>query len=163
MAITKTKKAELIDELDAKLQGVNSIVFVQFKKLSVKDTIAMRRALRANGVGYKVIKKTLMKRVLSAKGITGDMPVLDGEVGLAYSEDLTAPAREVYAFAQTHKEQVAIVGGVFEGKFMSQSEMLSIATIPPLQVLYGQFVGMLASPMRTFVVALDQIAQQKQA
>jgi large subunit ribosomal protein L10 len=163
MAITKAKKAELVEVLDEKLKGAESIVFVQFKKLSVKDTMAMRRALRASGVGYKVIKKTLMKRVLSGKGITGEMPELAGEIGLAYGQDLTAPAREVYAFSQTRKEQVAIVGGVFEGKFMNQSEMLSIATIPPLQVLYGQFVGMLASPMRTFVVALDQIAQKKQA
>jgi large subunit ribosomal protein L10 len=77
--------------------------------------------------------------------------------------DLIAPAREVFAFATTHKEQVAIVGGVFDGKFMSQTEMLAIATIPPVKVLYGQFVGMLAAPVRSFVIALDQIAQQKQA
>lgn len=161
MAITKAKKVELVAAFEAEVQNAQSIVFVNFKKLSVKDTIAMRRGLRASGVGYKVIKKTLMKRVLDSKGITGDMPALDGEIGVAYGEDLLAPAREVFAFSQTRREQVAIVGGVFEGKYMSKEEMLSIATIPSLQTLYGQFVGLLASPMRMFVVALDQIAQKQ--
>ena len=163
MAITKTKKVELIAQFETSIKDAQSMVFVQFKKLPVKETIELRRGLRKAGVEYKVIKKTLMKRVLSAKGITGDMPALEGEVAIAFGTDLIAPAREVFAFATTHKEQVAIVGGVFEGKFMSQTEMLAIATIPPIQMLYGQFVGLLASPMRTFVVALDQIAQKKQA
>ena len=163
MPITKSKKVELVADLDKKLAGVESIVFVAFKKLSVKDTIALRRQLRASGIGYTVLKKTLMKRVLASRGVTGEIPELAGEIALAYSPDLTAPAREVFAFAQTHKEQVSIVGGVFEGRFMSQSEMLAIATIPPLQTLYAQFVGMLAAPSRSFVVALDQIAQKKTA
>jgi large subunit ribosomal protein L10 len=104
-----------------------------------------------------------MKRVLTARGITGDMPEIAGEIGIAFGADPIAPARGVYEFSKTHKEQVAIMGGVFEGKYVNASEMLAIATIPPLQVLYGQFVGLLASPMRSFVVALDQIAQKKQA
>ncbi len=163
MAITKAKKVALVEKLDGSLKNAESMVFVQFKKLSVANTMKLRRQLRAQGVGYTVIKKTLMKRVLADKGISGTLPDLVGEVALAYSTDLLTPAREVFNFSKDFKDQVAIVGGVFEGKFMSQSEMLALATIPPVQVLYGQFVGLLASPVRSFVVALDQIAQKKQA
>lgn len=163
MAITKAKKVELVQGFEESLQGVQTIVFVKFNKLTVKETIEMRRALRKEGVGYKVIKKTLMKRVLTARGVTGDMPDIAGEVGVAFGSDAIAPARGVFEFSKTHKDQVAILGGVFEGKYVNASEMLAIATIPPLNVLYGQFVGLLASPMRSFVVALDQIAQKKQA
>ncbi len=161
MAITKSKKVELLAGFEENLKGVQSIVFVRFTKLPVKETIELRRALRAEGVGYKVIKKTLMKRVLGTKGITGDMPDIAGEVAVAFGADPIAPARLVYEFSKTHKGQVEIIGGVFEGRYMSASEMLSVATIPPLNVLYGQFVGLLASPMRSFVVALDQIAKKQ--
>lgn len=163
MAITKSKKVELLKGFEESLADVQTIVFVQFKKLPVKETIQMRRMLRAEGVTYKVIKKTLMKRVLTARGITGDMPDIAGEVGVAFGADAIAPARSVFEFSKTHKDQVALVGGVFEGRYVSASEILAIATIPSLQVLYGQFVGLLASPMRSFVVALDQIAQKQQA
>lgn len=163
MAITKTKKIALITDLDEKLQGAQSIVFVQFKKLSVADTIKLRRKLRAQGVGYTVMKKTLLKRVLDTKNITGEMPDMPKEIAVAYATDLLAPSREVYAFSKEFKDAVSIDGGVFEGKYMSQSEMLSIATIPSQHVLYTQLVGLLVSPIRSFAVALDQIAIQKEA
>ena len=59
MAITKTKKVELVADFDSRIKDAQSMVFVQFKKLNVKETIAMRRSLRAQGVEYKIIKKTL--------------------------------------------------------------------------------------------------------
>ena len=163
MAITKTKKVELVAEFDAKIKDANSLVFVQFKKLPVKETIQMRRDLRNAGVGYKVIKKTLMKRVLSAKGITGDMPVLEGEVGVAYSADLIAPAREVFAFSKTHKEQVAIVGGVFEGAYQNQAQTMALATIPSREVLLSQIAYLLKSPMQRIAIAVSEVAKTKSA
>jgi large subunit ribosomal protein L10 len=161
MPITKAKKNDLVKDFSKKLENAESIVFVKFSKLPVSDTIALRRKLRADGIGYTVIKKTLAKRVLDSRNIKGERAELPGEIAFAYSNDLIAPAREVYNFSKDHKEQVSIVGGVFEGSYMDANQMLSIATIPPIEVLYGQFVGMLASPVRSFVVALDQIAKQK--
>lgn len=163
MAITKQKKVELAKEFSDKIKDAQSLVFVQFKKLSVKDTQALRRALRSESVGYTVIKKTLMKRVLAERGIAGEQPVLEGEVAVAFGVDAIAPARSVYSFAKDHKDNVAIVGGVFEEKYMDQVSMLAIATIPPLPVLYGQFVGLVQSPVRSFVSVLSQIAEKKGA
>jgi large subunit ribosomal protein L10 len=163
MAITKQKKVELAKDFSDKTKDAQSLVFVGFKKLTVKETQALRRALRTEGVGYTVIKKTLMKRVLAERGIQGDQPDLAGEVAIAYGVDPIAPARGVYNFAQTNKDKVAIVGGVFEEKYVDQAGMLAIATIPPLPVLYGQFVGMVQAPVRSFVAVLAQIAEKKGA
>ena len=44
---------------------------------------------------------------------------------------------------------------------MNREEMNDIAVIPPLEVLYSQFVNIINSPIQGFVVALDQIAKQK--
>jgi hypothetical protein len=44
---------------------------------------------------------------------------------------------------------------------MSASEMLGIATIPPLQTLRGMFVNIINSPIQRFAVVLDQIAASK--
>jgi ribosomal protein L10 len=46
---------------------------------------------------------------------------------------------------------------------MSQDEMMSIATIPPTPVLYSQLLSMFNSPIQQFVVALNQIAEKKEA
>lgn len=161
MPITKEKKKDIITGLSSDLKGANSIVFVHFKKLPVKDTTELRRKLRSQKVSYKVAKKTLMKRTLDGFNFTGEMPVLDGEIAMAYGDDLLSPAREVYEFQKTHKDGLAIVGGVFDGKYMDQVSMMSIATIPPIQVLYGQFVNLINSPIQGLVLALNAIAEKK--
>jgi large subunit ribosomal protein L10 len=163
MPITKEKKAIINDELQTALADVSTITFVEFTKLSVAHATELRRRLRDNGVGYTVAKKTLLMRALNDKGFKGEMPDMPGQTAIAYSSDPLAPAREVYAFSQEHKENIAITGGVYDGAFVSKEAMLAIATIPPLPVLRGQFVGMLISPIRSFVLVLDAIAKSKTA
>ncbi len=161
MPITLDKKKELVASLESALKGAESVVFVKFDKLKVADVNTLRRALQAEDVGYQVAKKTLLKRALSTHGIKGDLPEIEGQVAIAYSKDLLAPAREVFGFEKTHKENVSIVGGVFEGKYMNAIEMMSIATIPPLQTLRAMFVNLINSPIQRLVIGLDQIAQNK--
>ena len=161
MPITKAKKQDIVKGLSGDLKGMNSIVFVHFKKLSVKDTTELRRKLRSQNVAYKVAKKTLIKRALDGFNFTGEIPVLDGEIAMAYGDDLLTPAREVYEFQKMHKDGLQIVGGVFEGKYMDQEAMLSIATIPPMQVLRGQFVNLINSPIQGLVLALNAVAEKK--
>lgn len=160
MAISKEKKQSIVSSFSDIATGAESIVFVQFDKLTVASSNALRRKLRASDVGYKVSKKTLLKRVLNEQGYTGELPTLEGEIAVAYSTDPLAPAREVYEFQLANKGLVTIVGGVFEKGFKSQSEMMAIATIPPLQTLRGMFVNIINSPIQRFAIALDQIAKK---
>lgn len=163
MAITKQKKVELIASMTERLTGAKSIVFVNFKALSAAETKMLRRKLSADKVGYFVTKKTLAKRVLGDLKAKGDMPELPGELAIAYGDDLLAPARETYAFqtAPRDKGSISIVGGIFDGEYKNQTEMMSIATIPPLQVLRGMFLNVINSPIQRFAIALGQIADSK--
>jgi len=159
--ISKQKKIEVVSELEDSLKNANSVVFVKFDKLKVSDVNELRRGLQKENIGYKVSKKTLLERALSTKGIEGELPNLEGQVAVAYGEDVIAPAREVYSFQKGHKDNISIIGGVFEGKYKNAEEMLSIATIPSLQTLRGMFVNLINSPIQRFAVVLDQIAQNK--
>lgn len=141
----------------------NSMVFVSFHALKVADATAMRRELTKNGVGFFVAKKTLTKRALDSKKYEGSIPALAGEFGLAYGKDLVAPARGVYEFQKKLKDQVTIVGGVFEKKYMDKEGMTAIASIPPIKTLYGMFVNVINSPIQGLVIALDQVAKKKTA
>jgi large subunit ribosomal protein L10 len=161
MAISKDKKQSIVASFKDMLTGAASVAFVQFKHLTVKDATELRRALRAEGVAYKVGKKTLLKRVLSDLGITGELPMLDGEIAVAASTDLLAPARGVYEFQKTHKDKISLVGGVFEGAYMDQQAMVAIASIPPREVLLSQLAYLLASPMQRLAIAVNEVAKQK--
>ncbi len=161
MARTKDQKKEIIEKLSTIMGGAKTLVFVNFHSLKVGDATTMRKQLTKDGVGFFVAKKSLTGLALAAKKYQGTAPELAGELGLAYSTDLIAPARGVYEFQKKFKDQVTIVGGVFESKYMNKEEMMAIATIPPLQTLYGMFVNVINSPIQGLVVSLDQIAKKK--
>jgi large subunit ribosomal protein L10 len=163
MPISKGKKKEIIEKVSDLMKDSKSVVFFNFKGFNVKNTIEMRRKLRESKVGYMVAKKTLAKRAFDEAKITGEIPSMSGETAMAYSADLIAPAREVYNFQKKFKDNLAIVGGIFDGKYMSKEEMMALALIPSQQTLYAQFVNVINSPIQGFVVALSKIAEKKTA
>lgn len=163
MAITKAKKKEILDNLSELLKKAVSVVFLNFHGLGVTDMTAMRRALGDKGVQYLVAKKTLVRRAFRGTSVKGDIPALEGELALVYGDDATSPAREVNEFIKKHKEKLSIMGGVFEGEFILAEKMQEIASIPPLNVLYGQFVNIINSPIQGLAVALSGIAKKRDA
>ncbi|PIP73506.1 MAG: 50S ribosomal protein L10 [Candidatus Lloydbacteria bacterium CG22_combo_CG10-13_8_21_14_all_47_15] len=162
MAVSKDKKKEIYSEVADAVKASPSVAFVNFHGLPVAETTAMRKALHKKGISYKVAKKTIVKRVLADSGVSGVEPAFEGELALVYGDDLIAPAREVYAFQKTYKDAIRIIGGIFEGRYMDQAAMTDIAEIPSQNVLYGQFVNLINSPIQQFVVALGQIAKKRE-
>ncbi len=161
MAITREKKKAILGDLKDSLEKAKSAVFVNFHGVTVADVSAMRRALRAEKIGYKVAKKSLIGLALDDQKIEGDRPEFKGELAVAYGEDLVAPAREVYNFEKKFEGKVSILGGIFEGKYKSKVEMTEIAKIPGQDTLRGMFVNIINSPIQRLVIALDQIAATK--
>lgn len=160
MAISKAKKQDVLAKLEDVRDNSESIVFVHYNGLTVADTTAMRKDLREKGVGYYVAKKTLMKRAFGDT-FAGEIPTLDGEIALAYSDDAIATAQNIKEFSEKFKDNISIVGGVFQGVYKNQEEMTEIASIPPLQTLRGVFVNVMNSPIQGLAVALDAIATKK--
>lgn len=163
MAITKKKKEEIVAMVADAIHSAASAVFVNFHGITVGDTMVLRKQLRENDVRYTVVKKTLIKRALSGEKISGSLPALEGEIAIAYGDDLLTPAREIYEFQKIHKDTIRIVGGVFERSYKNPAEMMEIASIPPIEVLYGQFANVVNSPIQGLAVALGAIAEKKSA
>ena len=162
MAITKAKKETILEKLDGVKTDAASIVFVKFNGMKVQDATKMRADLRDRGVGYFVAKKTLMKRSFDGT-FEGELPQLDGEIAVAFSTDAIAPAQSIKEYAGKYKDNLAIVGGVFQGVYKDAAEMTEIASIPALPVLRGMFVNVINSPIQGLVLGLNAIADKKSA
>ncbi len=172
MALTREKKRAIIDKVADALQKASAIVFVKFHGISVADATAMRQGLRARGVGYTVVKKTLARRALDTLSATGTLPELPGEIAVAYGADDVEPAKGIAEFTKKFDKRVEAVGGILESRYITREEVEALARIPSRHVLYGQFavlvnspiqqtVGVLSEVMRSFAIALGQIAERK--
>jgi large subunit ribosomal protein L10 len=158
--LLKSRKEEMVRELEGAIKDSESLVFVNFHGLKVGDETVLRRDLRDKGVGYKVSRKTLLKRALEGKA-QGDIPELGGEVAIAYSKDATAPAREIYNFGKAHAGVLSILGGIFDGKFMDGAFMQELATIPSKEVLLSKIAFLFKSPMQRLAIAVNEVAKIK--
>lgn len=162
MAISKDKKREIIEKLNDAFKEASAITFVGFTKLTVADSSKMRNELAQAGVRLFVAKKTLIRKALETRGYAGTLSELPGEVAVAWTTaDVTAPARGVYDYSKKLKGVLTLLGGVFENAFVDASQMVAIATIPPMPVLRGMFVNVINSPIQGLVVALNKIAEKK--
>lgn len=160
MAITQQKKEEIVAKVADITKGAKTLVFANFKGLTVAQQSEMRKALRAADIGYTVAKKSLLRRGLDAAGYSGEAPELAGEIGMAYGADELAPAREVAVFVKKFGDALAFAGGVFGGKYVNKDEITSIAAIPGLDSLRAQFVQLINSPRQRFAVVLNARAEK---
>ncbi len=161
MAISKEKKASILDEVSRILKESLSVVLVNFKALPVSEIRNIRKSLREKGIGYYVAKNTLTKKALSSFK-EGSVPEFSGETALVYGKDLLSPAQEIYSFQKKLDKKITIVGGLFDGKFMNKEQMTNVANIPSVKTLHAQFVNIINSPISGFVVALNAIANKKE-
>lgn len=161
MAITKEKKVEILAKLKNEVVKAKTIVFVHFKGLPVAEANNLRQTLRESATKFLVAKKTLIRKALTEAGLAGELPALDGEVALAYGDEPLSPPKGVYEYEKKTQGQVKILGGIYEGEFRDTAMMITLAQIPSREVLLGQLVVILQSPIRGLAVALSELAKQK--
>ena len=170
MPLLKSKKEEMIKDIEKAVKESESVVFMNFHGISAGDETVLRRDLRNQNVAYRVSRKTLLKRALSGKA-EGELPELSGEVAIAYlsrqsnasadGADQIAPAREIYNFQKSHKGILNILGGIFEGKFIGGEKMMEIAMIPSREILLSKLAFLLKSPMQRLALAVNEVAKGK--
>ncbi len=158
--LQKSKKEEMVKDLEKAIKGSESVVFVNFHGMNVEKETILRRELRDQGVDYRVSRKTLLKRALLKKA-EGELPELSGEVAIAFSKDNTASPREIHNFQKTHKGILEILGGIFEGKFVGKEKMMEIANIPSREMLLSKIAFLLKSPIQRLALAVNEVAKKK--
>ena len=158
--VLESKKA-VVDALTSKVKEASSVVFVDYKGITVAQDTELRKQFREAGVDYAVVKNTLTN--FAAKNAGYDFSeVLNGTTAMASTTgDPIAPARIVCEFAKKNKNVVKIKGGMVEGKVLSVEELMSFGELPSKNALVAQVLGTFLAPISSLAVVLNQILEQK--
>ena len=70
MALTKSRKKEMLQELQDTIASAQGMVFTDFQGSSVSALQGLRTKLRVEGATYKVVKKTLFNKALQNTGVS---------------------------------------------------------------------------------------------
>ncbi len=154
-------KKEQVAQIEDKIKRSAGIVIVDYRGITVEEDTALRAGLREAGVEYKVIKNRLLLKAFNNTGYEGFDKVLEGPTAVAFSyDDATAPAR-IISEKGKKLNKLAVKGGVVENQIMDAAGINKIANIPSKNVLLGQLLGLLTSPMRGLAVALNEVAKKQ--
>lgn len=159
--VLESKKA-VVDALTSKVKEASSVVFVDYKGITVAQDTELRKQFREAGVDYAVVKNTLTN--FAAKNAGYDFSeVLNGTTAMASTTgDPIAPARIVCEFAKKNKNTLSIKGGVVEGSVLSADQLNGFGELPSKNALVASVLGTFLAPISSLAFVLDQIREQKE-
>lgn len=168
-----TEKEQRVQELTEAIARSKSIVLANFTGMNVEMVTKMRRRLRDAQVEFIVEKNTLTKRALAQSGVKELDPYLEGPTGIALGQDEIAGAKILAEFSKEF-EKPALKAAYVSGQIYSPDGIKILAQLPPREVLLGQLIGALRSPLQGFtgvlsgtlrklVGTIDAVGQKKQS
>ena len=159
--VLESKKA-VVEALTGKIKEASSVVFVDYKGITVAQDTALRKQFRDAGVEYTVVKNTLTN--FATKELGYDFSgILNGTTSMASTTgDPIAPARIVCEFAKKNKlKTLSIKGGVVEGSVLTAAELNGFGELPSKNALVASVLGTFLAPISSLAFDLDQIRIQK--
>ena len=168
----REEKARVIEEIAEKLRS-NSAVLVDYQGMNVAQSTRLRARSREAGVEFVVAKNTLTRMAADEAGVGDLSEYLVGPTALAFSEDPVASAKLMAEFAG-QVESFSLKGGLLEGgRVLNEAGVVALSRLPGREQLLAQVVGGISSPLtglvnvlnntvQGLVIALNQIAEQKQ-
>ena len=172
--MNRDQKAAVVEQIAADISAAEAIFAIDYRGITVAQADALRGRLRDANANFRVVKNSLTERAADQAGAEALKPLLEGPTALTFVRgDAAAAAKAIADFARS-TQLLAFKGGMMDGVPLSSAEITSISRLPSRDVLYGQLVGLIASPIaglaRTLsaligglAVGLGGVLEQKQA
>ena len=157
--MNREQKAQVIEEVAGAIQESEAVFAVDYRGISVPQAADLRTTLRGVDATFRVVKNTLSERAADQAGADGLKELLQGPTAMTFVRgDAAAAAKALRDFRRgTGNTLLEFKGGWMNGKALSADEIVSISRLPAREVLYGQLVGMVASPLTGLAVALNNL------
>ena len=172
--MNKEQKAAAIEEVAGQIQESEAVFAVDYRGISVPQAAELRTRLTEAGARFRVVKNTLTQRAADQAGAESLKEFLVGPTAFTFvvadGGDVALAAKALATFRREN-DVLSFKGGVMNGEPLSIEQLETLSRLPARDVLHGQLVGMIASPITGLVrtlnalisglaIQLQQIAEQ---
>jgi len=155
--MNRDEKAAVVEELAEEIRGADAIFAVDYRGISVSDAAELRSRLRDAGARFRIVKNSLTERASDKAGTDSLKELLEGPTALTFvGGDAALAAKALNDLART-LGTLEFKGGLMDGSPLTADEIRSIARLPARDVLHGQLVGVIASPISGLVRTLNAL------
>ncbi|MEI6669438.1 MAG: 50S ribosomal protein L10 [Acidobacteriota bacterium] len=157
MALTRAEKQTELTTLESELRLAQNAILLDYKGLNVPQVTELRRQVRAAKGRYRVVKNTMVKRVIKGTALESLGAHCVGATAVAYSgADPIALAKALTTFIKT-APALSIKGAVVQGKALRATEVVDLANLPSKPELYAKLLFLLQAPMVQLVSVLSAV------
>ncbi|HEX3909156.1 MAG TPA: 50S ribosomal protein L10 [Solirubrobacteraceae bacterium] len=172
--MNRDQKAVAIEEIAAHIDESQAIFAVDYRGISVPQVAELRSKLREADATFKVVKNSLTERAADQAGAETLKEYLSGPTALTFVRGDAATAAKAIADYAKATQLLPFKGGLMDGAVLDVEQLRSLSRLPSREVLYGQLVGVVASPVGGLVrslaalvgglaSALGQVQQKKES
>jgi large subunit ribosomal protein L10 len=157
--VNKDQKAAVVEEVAAEIKESEAVFAVDYRGISVPQAAELRVKLKDAGARFRVVKNTLTLLAADKAGAEALKSVLEGPTAFTFVRadgDLALAAKALAQFRREH-HLLAFKGGLMNGEELSAEQVEELARLPTRDVLHGQVVGMIASPITGLVRGLNAL------
>jgi large subunit ribosomal protein L10 len=171
--MNREQKAAAIEEVATQIQESDAVFAVDYRGISVPQAAELRTRLTDAGARFRVVKNTLTQRAADQAGAESLKEFLEGPTAFTFvvADGDVALAAKALATFRRETDLLTFKGGVMNGEPLTAEQLEALSRLPARDVLHGQLVAMIASPItglvRTLnalisglVIQLGQIAEQ---
>ena len=155
--MNREQKAAAIAEIVAQIKESEAVFAVDFRGISVPQAADVRTRLRDADATFRVVKNTLTERAADEAGADALKPLLEGPTALTFVRGDAATAAKAIAAFNRETQLLTFKGGLLEGDALDAEQIVAISRLPARDVLYGQLVGMVASPITGLARGLNAL------
>jgi large subunit ribosomal protein L10 len=151
------EKQALLDEVKEKINLKEGFILASYDRLNANTIAGIRKSLVAVGGDMFIVKKRIFAKAASLKDVTYSLEELEGHVLLAMAKGNFPQVAKVIYDAKNETKAIKILGGYFEGGKSIVSDIEQISTLPSLDVMRAQIIGLLEAPMGQTLATLEAI------
>jgi large subunit ribosomal protein L10 len=171
--MNRDQKAAAVEEVATQIQEAEAVFAVDYRGISVPQAAQLRTKLNEAGARFRIVKNTLTQLSADKAGAESLKELLEGPTAFTFvsADGDVALAAKALAQFRRETELLEFKGGVMGGDVLTVEQITELSRLPALDVLHGQLVGLIASPITGLVrglnalisglaIQLQQIAEQ---
>jgi large subunit ribosomal protein L10 len=161
----RTDKQVVIDNLTAAFNTGEFFYFADASGLSVEIINKLRRICFDKGVKLQVAKNTLIKKALIASGKYNEEleAVLTGPTAIMFTETGNLPAKLIKDFRKAAAKPELKGAYIDSAIYLGDHQLEALVALKSKHELIGELIGLLQSPAKNVISALQGSAGNKVA
>ena len=143
--VDRATKEQLVEYFGGVFDDAGVVVVTHYAGLTVPQMEDLRARMAEVGGTVKVTKNRLVKRALAGTSAESISDLFNGPTAIVFSQDPVAAPKVTAEFAKENKDLV-MLGGIMGETVLDAAAVKNLASLPSLDALRGQLVGLLNAP-----------------